>query len=227
MREDGEGMKTIRTIKRNNGLTIIELLVALVIFSMVIAGIYRVFVSQSRAYTVQDRVVENQQSIRRSMEILLTDLRMTGFDSDHPDSKMSITTPIIPGANQITVDYEFDNTTQYSIRYWRDADSQTLRRQLTTIKDDGSSVAGPEEILLENVEELNFTYGVDANDDGAMDNYWVNANLGDNIVAVRVRLTARPQQLTPEDQKMMSPRTLESATTLRNLCMKWWVKKGF
>lgn len=227
MKEDGEGMKIIRMIKRENGITIIELLVALVIFSVVIAGIYRVFVSQSRAYTVQDRVVENQQSIRSSMEILLTDLRITGFDSDHPDSKMSITTPIIPGANQITVDYEFDNTTQHSIRYWRDANSQTLRRQLTTIKDDGSSVAGPEETLLENVEELNFTYGLDANDDGAMDNYWVNASPGDNIVAVRVRLTARPQQLAPEDQKMMSPRTLESATTLRNLCMKWWVKKGF
>lgn len=156
------------------------------------------------------------------MEILLTDLRITGFDSDHPDSKMSITTPIIPGANQITVDYEFDNTTQYSIRYWRDANSQTLRRQLTTIKDDGSSVAGPEEILLENVEELNFTYGVDKDDGKVLDRYWVGANEinSNNVLAVRVRLTARPQQVTPEDQKMMSPRTLETAVTLRNLCMK-------
>ncbi|MBM4348626.1 MAG: prepilin-type N-terminal cleavage/methylation domain-containing protein [Deltaproteobacteria bacterium] len=222
MREDGEEMKIIRMAKRENGITIIELLVALVIFSMVVAGIYRVFVSQSRAYTVQDRVVETQQSIRSSMEILLTDLRITGFDSDHPDSKMSITTPIIPGANQITVDYEFDNTTQYSIRYWRDANSQTLRRQLTTIKDDGSSVAGPEEILLENVEELNFTYGVDKDDGKVLDRYWVGANEinSNNVLAVRVRLTARPQQVTPEDQKMMSPRTLETAVTLRNLCMK-------
>ena len=215
-------MKIIRMAKRENGITIIELLVALVIFSMVVAGIYRVFVSQSRAYTVQDRVVETQQSIRSSMEILLTDLRITGFDSDHPDSKMDITTPIIPGANQITVDYEFDNTTQYSIRYWRDANSQTLRRQLTTIKDDGSSVAGPEEILLENVEELNFTYGVDKDDGKVLDRYWVGANEinSNNVLAVRVRLTARPQQVTPEDQKMMSPRTLETAVTLRNLCMR-------
>lgn len=227
MNEDGERMKMIRITKKEKGLTIIELLVALVIFSMVIAGIYRVFVSQSRAYTVQDRVVENQQSIRSSMEVLLIDLRMAGFDSDNPASNINILTPIQPGANQITVDYEFDNTTQHSIRYWRDAASQTLRRQLTTIKDDGSSVAGPEEILLENVEELNFTYGVDTSDDGAMDNFWVNAAPGDNIVAVRVRLTARPQQLAPEDQNMMSPRTLESATTLRNLSMKWWVRKGF
>lgn len=216
MKEDGEGMKTIRMIKRENGITIIELLVALVIFAVVIAGTYRLFISQSRAYTVQDRVVETQQSIRSAMEVLLRDLRMTGFDSDSPDSKIDIITPVIAGTDQITVDYEFDNTTQYSIRYWRDAVSQTLRRQLTTIKDDGSSVAGPVETLLENVEELQFTYGVDTNDDKALD-AWVGTG---SIVAVRVRLTARPQQVAPEDQKMMSPRTLETIVTLRNLCMR-------
>jgi prepilin-type N-terminal cleavage/methylation domain-containing protein len=213
-----------KTMLNSKGLTIIELLVALVIFAVVIAGTYRLFISQSRAYTVQDRVVETQQSIRSAMEVLLRDLRMTGFDSDSLDSKIDIITPVIAGTDQITFDYEFDNTTQYSVRYWRDAGSQTLRRQLTTIKDDGSSVAGPEETLLENVEDLNFTYGVDINDDGAMDivmgKYWGNANPGDKIVAVRVRLTARPQQVTPEDQKMMSPRTLETAVTLRNLCMR-------
>jgi prepilin-type N-terminal cleavage/methylation domain-containing protein len=209
-------------IRKENGITIIELLVALVIFTVVIAGTYRLFISQSRAYTVQDRVVETQQSIRSAMEVLLRDLRMTGFDSDSPDSKIDIITPLIAGTDQITVGYEFDNTTQYSIRYWRDAASQTLRRQLTTIKDDGSSVADPVETLLENVEELQFTYGADKEDSKVLDRYWVGANdiNPDNVLAVRVRLTARPQQLTAEDQKMMSPRTLESAVTLRNLCMR-------
>jgi Tfp pilus assembly protein PilW len=93
---------------------------------------------------------------------------------------------------------------------------------LTTIKDDGSSVAGPEETLLENVEELQFTYGVDTDNDKALDSSWIQVGaIGTgNVVAVRVRLTARPQQLAAEDQKMASPRTLESAVTLRNLCMR-------
>jgi prepilin-type N-terminal cleavage/methylation domain-containing protein len=219
----GDGMKEInKMIKRENGITLIELLVALVIFSMVIAGTYRLFVAQSRAYTVQDRVVEAQQTIRSAMEVMLRDLRMTGFDSDSPDSKMDIVTPLIAGTDQITIDYEFDNSTQYSIRYWRDAGSQTLRRQLTTIKDDGTSIAGTVETLLENVEDLNFTYGVDTNDDFAMEGGWIQAGDigGSRTVAVKVRLTARPQQLAPEDQKMMSPRTLETAVTLRNLCMR-------
>lgn len=207
--------------EKEKGITIIELLVALVIFAIVVAGVYRLFVSQSRAYTFQDRVVETQQSTRSSMEILLADLRMTGFDSDSPDSKIDIITPLIAGTDQITLDYEFDNTTQYSVRYWWDAASQTLRRQLTTIKDDGSNVVSPEETLLENVEELHFTYGVDRDDDKTLDESWIEANAiaGARVVAVRVRLTARPQQLTQEDQKMASPRTLETAVTLRNLCM--------
>jgi prepilin-type N-terminal cleavage/methylation domain-containing protein len=222
MKGDVEGMETIKMIKRENGITLIELMVALVIFSIVIAGTYRLFVAQSRAYTVQDRVVETQQNIRSAMEILLRDLRMTGFDDDNINSKIDIVTPLIAGTDQITIDYEFDNTTQYSVRYWRDAGSQTLRRQLTTIKDDGSSVVSPQETLLENVEELNFTYGVDTNDDYAMEGGWIQAvaTAGLRVVAVKVRLTARPQQLTQEDQKMMSPRILETAVTLRNLCMR-------
>lgn len=211
----------IRMIKRENGITIIELLVTLVIFSIVIAGTYRFFISQSRAYNVQDQVVETQQSIRSAMEILLRDLRMTGFDNDSLNSKITILTPMIAENNDVTINYEFDDTTQYSISYWRDTLTQSMRRQLTTIRDDGSSVAGPIEVLLENVEELQFTYGVDIDDDKALDN-WVEAGAinGARVVAVRIRLTARPQQVTPEDQKMMSPRTLETAVTLRNLCLR-------
>lgn len=214
-------MKMIRMIKRENGITIIELLVTLVIFSIVIAGTYRLFISQSRAYTVQDQIVETQQSIRSAMEILLRDLRMTGFDNDSFNSKITILTPMIAENNDITINYEFDDTTQYSVSYWRDALTQSMRRQLTTSRDDGSSVAGPIEVLLENVEELQFTYGVDIDDDKALDN-WVEAGAinGARVVAVRIRLTARPQQVTPEDQKMMSPRTLETAVTLRNLCLR-------
>ncbi len=213
-------MKRIGIIEK--GLTLIELLVVLVIFSTVIAGIYRLFISQSRAYTVQDRVVETQQTIRSAMEVLLKDLRMTGFDSDSPNSKIDITTPLLPGTDQITVNYEFDDTTQYSIRYWRDTTSQTLRRQLIAIKDDGSIITESVETLLENVDELLFTYGVDTNGDRALDRSWIEADAinSANVVAVRIRLTARPQQMSPEDIQMTSPRILESAVTLRNLCMR-------
>jgi type IV pilus assembly protein PilW len=200
------------------GMTLIELLVAMVICAMVVAGIYRVFISQSKAYTVQDQVVEVQQSVRSAMEILLRDIRMTGFDYDN--SPIEITTPIATplSDNAVTVSYEYydNNAAQYqkhTVAYWRDASSRMIRR-LTV-----DNVARPEETLLENVEELNFTYGVDSNEDGALDN-WVSAGgvSTSKVIAVRVTLTARPVQVNP-DVRAVSPRTLVSMVTLRNLCL--------
>jgi type IV pilus assembly protein PilW len=203
------------------GITLIELLVALVICGMVVAGIYRVFIAQTKAYTLQDQVVEVQQSVRSAMEILLRDLRMAGFDDDNILSSITITNPLAGPLNDhsITVTYEYyDKVTpqfqKHTVAYWRDAASSRLIRQLTV-----NDIARPEETLLENVNELNFTYGVDVNDDGAMDNWVTAGTVGTSkVVAVRATLTARPIQVNP-DAKMVSPRTLASTVTLRNLCL--------
>jgi len=92
-----------------------------------------------------------------------------------------------------------------------------------------NGVAGSSDSLLENVDAFNLTYGVDANEDGAMDdqnadgviddNDWIQAAAVGNarVMAVRVLLTARPDQTNPDVQKMVSPRSLESIVTLRNL----------
>src|SRR5512136_780107 len=102
-------MRTPSIFKQKKGLTLIELLVALVISAIVIAAIYRLFVVQTRAYTVQDQAVEVQQTVRSAMEILLRDLRMTGFDFDNLNSPITITTPIASplSDNAITVNYEY------------------------------------------------------------------------------------------------------------------------
>ncbi len=201
------------------GVTLIELLIVLVMSAFVIAGIYRLFIAQTRAYTVQDQVVEVQQSIRSAMEILLRDLRMAGFDSDNVGSKIIIANPIIAEDHKVIVSYEYDNTTQHTVTYWIEVATKTLFRQLTTTKDDGSSVAGLREALLENVEVLDFTYGVDTNNDGGLDS-WVSAGaigMG-KVVSVRVVLRAKPDQTNPDVKDWISPRTLTSAVTLRNLC---------
>jgi type IV pilus assembly protein PilW len=215
-------MKRVKNMKRLNrkGVTLIELLIALVICGMVAAGIYQVFIAQSKAYTVQDQVTEVQQSVRSAMEILLRDLRMAGYDNDNLLSTITITTPIANlSDNSITVNYEYYDKTlaqyeKHTVAYWRDGGSSSLIRQLTI-----NDVARPQETLLENVENLNFTYGVDANEDGALDN-WVSAgSIGiSKVIAVRATLTARPVQINSDLQKI-SPRTLVSSVTLRNLCL--------
>ena len=116
------------------GVTLIELLVALVIAAITLAGVYRVFISQTRSYAVQDQVMEVQQSVRSAMEILLRDLRMTGFDDDNPNSDVTIANPLAPvQTSDITINYEYyrrnDNPAiteaqkyeSHQVRYWRDA----------------------------------------------------------------------------------------------------------
>jgi len=203
------------------GVTLIELLVALVICGMVAAGIYQVFIAQGKAYAVQDQVTEVQQSVRSAMEILLRDLRMAGYDSDSLLSTITITSPVANlSDNAITVNYEYYDKTlaqyqKHTVGYWRDGGSSTLIRQLTV-----NDVASPQETLLDNVENLNFTYGVDVNEDGALDNWVPAGSIGiSKVVAVRVTMTARPVQINPDHNKMISPRTLVSNVTLRNLCM--------
>ena len=210
-------------MKRTNhfnvrGVTLIELLIGLVICGIVIAGIYRVFMAQSKAYSIQDKVVEVQQSVRSAMELISRDLRMAGFDDDSIASPISITEPIANPINDhsVTVNYEYYDRTipqfqKHTVVYWRDDASSRLIRQLS-INDE----ARLQETLLENAEELNFVYGVDVNEDGALDE-WVSA--GDfgtsKVVAVRVTLTARPVQGNTDLQRI-SPRTLVSTVTLRN-----------
>jgi len=208
-------MKKIFRIN-TKGITLIELLVALVISGMVIAGIYRIFIAQSRAYTVQDQVVEIQQSIRSTMEILLRDLRMAGYDNDSLTSKISIANPILPADHSVIVNYEYDDTHRYEVTY--SLVGGNLTRQLTIFPDVGPSTSTTD-TLLENVDVLNFEYGVDTNDDGALES-WVSAGgIGTaKVVAVRIVLTAKPDQTNPDVKNWVSPRTLTSAVTLRNQC---------
>ena len=204
-------------IFKQKGVTLIELLVSFVICGIVIGAIYRLFIVQTRAYTVQDQVVEVQQTVRSAMEIMLRDLRMTGFDDDSTPTVM-ITTPIATplADNSITVSYEYTGQ-RYSVAYWRDA-SSTVFRQLTI-----NDVAQPPvpETLLQNVDTLTFTYGIDTNEDGAVDSWKSATGVGAyKVIAVSLTLTARSASVNPDVQMRVSPRTLTSAVSFRNLIMK-------
>lgn len=201
-------------IKAKKGITLIELLVALAIGGIIIAGIYRVFIAQGKAYAVQDQVVETQQNIRSTMEILLRDLRMAGFDGDNTP----LTTSITPGANTITIFYERNGAVRQT-SYSLDGTSRLMRNQVPP--EIPPSEAGGDPILT-NVNAINFTYGIDTDNplDG-MVNSWVSAGAvgTSRIIAVQVSLTASPTQVNP-DINVVTPRTLQSTITLRNLCLR-------
>jgi hypothetical protein len=191
--------------------------VVLVIGGIVLAGIYRIFIAQSKAYTVQDQVAEVQQNVRSAMEILVRDLRMAGCDDD--GNTITVNNPIpVVGDNAITVSYEYFNQTAmatelHTVAYYLNGTNLVRRPTINGVVDpsgdDGLT-------LLWNVDQLNFTYGIDANNDGYVES-WVNAGgVGASIIlAVRVQLMAGPTGPSP-DLNSVSPRRLDSVVSMRN-----------
>ena len=52
---------------------------ALLISAILIAGIYRTFISTQRSYVVQDQVVEMQQNVRSAINMMMREIRMVNF----------------------------------------------------------------------------------------------------------------------------------------------------
>jgi prepilin-type N-terminal cleavage/methylation domain-containing protein len=61
------------------GLTLVELLVAMVVAGLLGAGVYRTFAGQQHTYQVQDQVVDLQQNARMAINRMTRELRMAGF----------------------------------------------------------------------------------------------------------------------------------------------------
>jgi len=64
---------------RERGFTLIELLFAMAIALIVIACISSAFISQRKTYAVQEQISEMQQNARAAMDIMSSEIRMTGY----------------------------------------------------------------------------------------------------------------------------------------------------
>ena len=65
--------------KKENGLTLIEVLVVFAISGLLMAGAYRTFTGQQKTYIIQEQVVEMQQNVRAAINRMMTEIRMAGF----------------------------------------------------------------------------------------------------------------------------------------------------
>jgi type IV pilus assembly protein PilW len=72
-------LKMIKMLRESKGVTLIELMVALVISAILIAGLYRTFIGQQKTYTIQEQVVDMQQNARLSVSKMMKEIRMAGF----------------------------------------------------------------------------------------------------------------------------------------------------
>jgi hypothetical protein len=62
-----------------DGVTLVELMIAVVIGMIIMGAIYGSFISQQRSYTAQDQVAEMNSTSKISLDMLVSDIRDTGF----------------------------------------------------------------------------------------------------------------------------------------------------
>jgi type IV pilus assembly protein PilW len=144
-------------LRKNSGVTLTELLIALALTGIVSGAIYNIFISQGRAYTIQSEVAEMQQNLRAGIFMMEREIRMVGYDPTRAADAEILTAA--PGLLEFTADLNGDGDTddpnEYMIytRYDTDADgtSDALGR------DDVNSGAGTQ-LLAENIDQLNYVY---------------------------------------------------------------------
>jgi prepilin-type N-terminal cleavage/methylation domain-containing protein len=66
-------------VKSSCGISLIEILIALVISAILIAGIYRMFIRHQKTYITQEQVADMQQNVRIAINKMIREIRMAGF----------------------------------------------------------------------------------------------------------------------------------------------------
>ncbi len=93
------------------GVTLIELMIALVMSATLVAALYRTFLTQQNAYTVQDNVADMQQNVRVGVNEMMREIRMAGFGNIqailpvtiHGTTYTDVINPDIPNAGALTI----------------------------------------------------------------------------------------------------------------------------
>lgn len=223
------------------GFTLVELIVVIGLFSIVMAGIYSVFVRSNRAYISQEQVVAAQQEARSALDILGREIRMAGFIAPNnlPGGFDLITGPAYPGGADTAIEIATvdaaTKTTSLAFKSDLDGDGNTdavryvyyhsdhvtasrrntLYRQVKTYSAGWTDPAGGEQLFLENIQSLTFTYQLA---DGTTSTAPAATDL-EKIRGVIIRIAAQTaNEVNPYDGgKGFRTRELLSNVQIRNL----------
>jgi len=226
--------------RNSQGFTLVELLVVIAIFSIVMAGIYSIFVRSNRAYISQEQVVAAQQEARSALDILGREIRMAGFIAadNQPGGLDLITGAAYAGSAESNIEIATvdvanrtttlafksdldDNSETDAVRYvYYHSDHATASRRNTLYREiatwSGASwdyLAGGGQLFLENIQNLTLTYQMA---DGTTST--APANL-DDIRGVVISITAQTANAVEpyEGGKRVRERELQSNIQIRNL----------
>ena len=188
---------------KQQGLTLIELMVALVISLLILAGLFTVYQSNNRAYRISDGLVRVQENGRFALDFIVRELRMAGFPAIDSNLRNQVGGTEGTGPNNSDTLIIRNNTGNDCIgtavagvvqNTYTIVDTGRTNKQGNAIM--ALDCNGTE--LVEGIENLQVLYGVDtdAERDGIpnryvdADNVAVVSNGWQRVVTVRIALLA-------------------------------------
>lgn len=184
---------------RQNGFTLVELLIGIFVSLIILAGIYGVFQSQQVAFSSQEQTNEMNQNIRAVMDLMAREVRLAGYKTSTEVFNGIATAQ--PGTIRLLADVNQDGS------ILGDTEDITYSYNASTLQITRNGVSLP---IAENITNLAFLYtlvdGTTTSNPGSLN----------TIRKVTISITARtryPNLATGQYPTM----TLTSDVTPRNL----------
>ena len=209
----------IHTVSLKNnlrGFTLVEMVLALAISTIVLAAVYSVFTIANKNFTTQNAAAHVQQNLRSAIRLMARDIRHSGLDPSGSDnfgityasaSKIRFTIDSIGGSGTFNGIVDEANWEEITYEFQGSQVMQTLYETVTTSTADTAA-------LISNITNLNFAY-FDADNIDLID-----PGLGrvpdDELADIRtVEILITHQE--PAGRDKMVSRTLRRRVECRNL----------
>lgn len=181
----------------NQGFTILELLIALVVSLLALGAIYSTFLNQQKSYQVQEETAAMQQNIRAAMFYMQREIRMAGCDPVGSANARIITAD----ATQIRFTEDVRGNTPGSLPEGNTDDPNediTYKLSGANLVRENVFLGGGMQVVAENIDALDFVYLDGASPPNVLNDYSGTgsvpaANLN-QIRSVEVTIVARTQR---------------------------------
>jgi prepilin-type N-terminal cleavage/methylation domain-containing protein len=189
------------------GFTLVEMLLALAISSIVLAAIYSVFTIANKNFTTQNVAANVQQNLRSAIGLMARDIRLAGLDPAGSDNFG------IEYASEKTIRLTMDSIDSEEITY-EFKDDLDPKRVVQTLYETASSPNAA--VLISNIEELKFAY-FDATNTNLIDTSLSPPQVPDDKLADIRTVEILVTHQEPAGRDKMVSRTLTRRVECRNL----------
>jgi type IV pilus assembly protein PilW len=158
--EEKHKMKGQRKTGCDQGFTILELLVVILILGVVMAGVYSVYTSQQKSFLIQEDVAEMQQNLRAAMFSMVKEIKLAGCN---PTAKATAGIDPASNANSITISMDLSGNNPNVDP--PDGDTNDPNESVTYALIPGTSdlgrragALGTPQPVASNIDAINFVY---------------------------------------------------------------------